>query len=380
MEWMIRYDKLDDDQKDFVDKEIDGTGNIWIQGFAGSGKSVMLIHALRKKLQEQPRANVCMVVFTHSLIDMFKTGMNKIGMPTIPVMTYHQFKKGIQRYDYVFVDEVQDLPEDVLVQMRQRSRNVYVAGDSNQSIYENTVTPSQIGEVIDARPFVLTRIYRLTRSIMSAVSNLLPDLDIFGARRDMTKKDVSVRLAQGYDRDEEVKYIWKNGSNATSEGYSSVILLPTHNDIFDFCNRLCNTQNKPNWNLQENRYGKPDYDSLNNHFRNNGLKIEYIGNGYGSFENASNKNNLILMTYHSAKGMDFENVFLPYLSSDTQISRSNERTLFMVAITRSKMNLYLTYSGYLHPLVESFESTCQHVDIGATINTNTIPNKNIFDF
>lgn len=49
MAWMVKYDKLDDDQKDFVDKEINNTGNIWIQGFAGSGKSAMLIHALRKK-------------------------------------------------------------------------------------------------------------------------------------------------------------------------------------------------------------------------------------------------------------------------------------------------------------------------------------------
>ncbi len=371
MAWMIRYDKLDDDQKDFVDKEINQKGNIWIKGFAGSGKSVMLIHALRKKLEEHPNANTCMVVFTHSLVDMFKTGMKELGMPSIPVMTYHQFKKGNQRYDYVFVDEVQDLPEDVLIQMRQRSSNVYVAGDSNQSIYEDTVSPSQIGEFIDARPFVLTRIYRLTRSIMTAVSNLLPDLDIFGARRDMTKKDVSVRLAKAYDRDEEVKYVWQQGTNATSEGYSSVVLLPTHDDIMDFCNRICSTQGKDVWQFQENRWGKPDYNSLNNHFKNKGLKVEYVGNGYGSFENAENKRNLILMTYHSAKGMDFENVFLPYLSSDTLISRRDEKTLFMVAITRSKMNLYLTYSDYLHPLVESFESTCQRVDIGSSANVSS---------
>ena len=52
MAWMVKYDKLDDDQKDFVDKEINNTGNIWIQGFAGSGKSVMLIHALRKKIDK----------------------------------------------------------------------------------------------------------------------------------------------------------------------------------------------------------------------------------------------------------------------------------------------------------------------------------------
>ncbi|MBN1969885.1 MAG: hypothetical protein JW870_11000 [Candidatus Delongbacteria bacterium] len=376
MAWMIKYDKLDDDQKDFVDKEINKTGNIWIKGFAGSGKSVMLIHALRKKLKDSPNAKMCVVVYTHSLIDMFKTGMNELGMRSVPVMTYHQFKKGYDNYDYIFCDEVQDLPEDVLVSMQQRSQHVYVAGDSNQSIYDNTVSPNEIGNIISARPFVLTRIYRLTRSIMNAVSNLLPNMDIFGSRRDMTKRDVSVRLGKAYDKEDEVKYIWKQASNATSEGYSSVVLLPHHDDIFDFANRLLENENKSKWDFVENNWGKPDYNSLNRHFKNKGLKVEYVGNGYGSFQNAERNRNLILMTYHSAKGMDFENVFLPYLSDDTYIK---DETLFMVAITRSKMNLYLTYSGYLHHLVERFESTCQRIDLNAVQHESTSVDDD-FDF
>ena len=72
------------------------------------------------------------------------------------------------------------------------------------------------------------------------------------------------------------------------------------------------------------------------------------------------------MTYHSAKGMDFDNVFLPFLSDDISISRRDEETLFMVAITRSKMNLFITYSGYLHRLVSKFESTCQRIDLKAS--------------
>lgn len=366
MAWMIKYDKLDDDQKDFVDDEINRKGNIWIKGFAGSGKSVMLIHALRKKLNSNPNARICVVVFTHSLIDMFKTGMAELGMSqTIPVMTYHQFKKRDNIYDYIFCDEVQDLPAEVLNLMKQRSQHVYVAGDSNQSIYENRVSTTEIGNIINARPFVLTRIYRLTRSIMNAVSNLLPNLDIFGSRRDMTKKDVSVRLVKTYDKDEEVKYIWEQATDATSEGYSSAILLPKHDYIIDFANRLLKQNGKDIWNLKENNWGKPDYNSLNNHFRSQGLKIEYIGNGYGSFQNAERNRNAILMTYHSAKGMDFDNVLLPYLSDDISISKRNPETLLMVALTRSKMNLFITYSGYINSLVKKFESTCQKIDLTA---------------
>jgi superfamily I DNA/RNA helicase len=368
MSWMIKYDKLDDDQKDFVDKEINNTGNIWIQGFAGSGKSVMLIHALRKKMDKNPNANVCVVVYTHSLIDMFKTGMNELGMPNIPVMTYHAFVKGFQTYDYIFCDEVQDLPKDVLTKMKSRSQYVYVAGDSNQSIYDNTVTPSEIGQVLSARPFVLNKIYRLTKSIIAAVTNLLPNMDIFGAKRDMSKRDVSVRLGKAYDKEDEVKYVWEQATNATSEGYSAVALLPKHEYIQEFSNIVLKNNNKPMWNYQKDSWGNTDYKSLNNHFLKNGLKVEYVGNGFGSFQNAEKNRNLILMTYHSAKGMDFDNVFLPFLSDDLIIARNNQETLLMVALTRSKMNLFLTYSGYIHRLVKKFETSCQTIPLNKSNN------------
>ena len=65
MSWMISYPDLDEDQKDFVDNQVNKDGNIWVQGFAGSGKSVLLIHALRVKLRDTLGAKCCIVVFTH---------------------------------------------------------------------------------------------------------------------------------------------------------------------------------------------------------------------------------------------------------------------------------------------------------------------------
>mgnify|MGYP000311811120 CR=1 FL=1 len=384
MEWMVDYAQLDDDQKDFVDSEINKDGNIWIKGFAGSGKSVMLIHALRKKLQESPKSKVCVVVFTHSLIDMFCTGMSQIGLKyrkilnvrdynekqndEIPIMTYLQFKKINDNFDYIFCDEVQDLTEGVLQKMRNKSKHVHVAGDSNQSIYDDTVNTNEIGDIINARSFVLTRIYRLTRSIMNAVSNLMPNMDIFGSRRDMTKKDVDIRICQAYDKEEEVKYVFDQGTDAASEGYSAVVLLPLKEKIIEFSNIILRLNKKNEWEKTYDRYGNPDWSNLNKHFKTNNINVEYVGNRHGSFENASKNNNLIIMTYHSAKGMDFDNVFLPFLSDDLYIP-GDEKTLFMVAMTRSRTNLFITYSGYLHHLVEKFESSCQKISINQVNNT-----------
>jgi superfamily I DNA/RNA helicase len=58
------------------------------------------------------------------------------------------------------------------------------------------------------------------------------------------------------------------------------------------------------------------------------------------------------MTYHSSKGLDFSNVFLPFLSWDLYIDRYKPDTLLMVAMTRSKKNLCLSYTGNIHNKIE----------------------------
>ncbi|MBK8587139.1 MAG: hypothetical protein IPN88_17725 [Bacteroidetes bacterium] len=113
---MIREDQLDPDQKDFINTEFKKPGNIWVKGFAGSSKSVLLAHSLRNVLQQNPNAKVAVIVYTHTLIDIFKSGIRELNLPeTVPVMTYIEFCDGDKNnYDFIFCDEVQDLPSRVL--------------------------------------------------------------------------------------------------------------------------------------------------------------------------------------------------------------------------------------------------------------------------
>jgi superfamily I DNA/RNA helicase len=385
MAWMVTYDKLDGDQKHFVDREIEGSENLWVQGLAGSGKSILLVHALLKKLEDEDECKVCIIVFTRALVDMFRTGMNELGLSSsIPILTPYEFLKSGARYDYIFCDEVQDLPASTLRAMKARCEQLFVAGDSNQSIYdidprskEPVVNPNQIGELVAAKPYPLTRIYRLTRSIIQIIEGLLPDLGIFNANVDMTKKDVSVRLCKAYDEEEEVKYIDQLAKEATSVKESAVVLFPTKNAVEKFAQILLETSNKPKWTVTRN-FGSQNWGDLNSHLARYNLKVEYVGSGYGSFQNAERERNIILMTYHSAKGLDFDNVYVPFLSSNLNIK---DKTLLMVALTRSKFNLYLTYSGYLHDYVEEFEKKCTKIDIGNSQTGGTAEDLgDIFDF
>ena len=117
------------------------------------------------------------------------------------------------------------------------------------------------------------------------------------------------------------------------------------------------------WSQTKNRYGKPDYDDLNSFMKSKGINLEYVGNGYGSFQNAVRQKNVILMTYHSAKGMDFENVFMPLCETPMGLMGETEETVFMVALTRSRRNLYVSHSSTPYRLLEKIKSGCRYIDI-----------------
>jgi superfamily I DNA/RNA helicase len=66
------------------------------------------------------------------------------------------------------------------------------------------------------------------------------------------------------------------------------------------------------------------------------------------------------MTFHSSKGLDFKNVFIPNLNSDTTLIARQalekdpdiDRRLLFVAVTRSRENLFLSFNSKKpHPYV-----------------------------
>ena len=97
--------------------------------------------------------------------------------------------------------------------MNNRGTHVVVAGDSNQSIYDHdpqwqeaTVTPSEIGRLINGDAFELGIIHRLSRSIIDAVQRFLPRMTYF-CKRDMTKKRYTNTFVRSYFRRKRVAYV-----------------------------------------------------------------------------------------------------------------------------------------------------------------------------
>lgn len=355
--WMIEAGKLDAEQSHFLNHEVTTKGNKWIKGLAGSGKSILLMYSLLDIKRKEPHASVAIIYFTHSLRQMYIVGMNelRINASNVKFMTYIEYQTNFssKTFDYILCDEVQDLTPYVLNMMKNNCKRLLVSGDPNQSLYKkdpstgrDVVRVDQISTVTNSSEYLLTTIHRMTDSIISLIGTLLPNLGIFKSKKSSMKKDVSVRSASFEDEGTEIEYIINNAETSISIGESAVLLFPSHSDIERFIDIYCNKFNIPKWGHDKNKWNKPDYGILNFHLNKFNAKLHYIGNNYGDLWRASKSGQVIIMTYHSAKGLDFDNVYLPFLNEETKIE--NE-TVFMVALSRSKSNLLLSHTKKMHP-------------------------------
>lgn len=369
--------KLDPQQQEFLDlvrRAVDEGSftNQWIKGFPGSGKSVLLVYAARVILQRKPNARVIIVVFTRSLIDMFVADLQSLNLRgKVTIDTIYGFRKNENRYDYILCDEVQDLPPSIIEMMTTRGDRVIVAGDPSQSIYsedpqyhDRTVTPEEINRLI-AGTYELNIIHRLSQSIINSVQRLIPGMNILSSKKDMTKVDTQIRLCHALSEEEEMKYIMEEATKSANLGYSTAILFRDRYMTIQFANQVLLARSKPEWVEQKDRWGNPDFGSLNAHLQRYGISIQYLGNGYGEFN--ENNQDITTMTIHSAKGLDFENVFIPGMQSGQPgwYDTPQLRTLFMVAMTRARTNLYVTYHGAPHEFLGALEPDSAKIEINS---------------
>lgn len=378
--WIPPFERLDPVQRAFVTNY--RNGNVCLHGYPGSGKSILLVYLLRRLRQEQPNLEYGVVSYTHALADLFRTGFNELGMGTssIPVMTQFELQKSGRMFDYIFCDEIQDLSPETLNMIRSRARKyVIAAGDTNQSIYildplSNTapVVGDQASQVLNASRTHLNIIYRLTRSVISAVKLLMPRMSAnWTAMDDITHEDVQIKLRKEISVEEECRFIYKNALEYCSNEERTAILLPTHKNILSFVNQVLVNNGKAPWAVRNNEYNRPDYDAMNAYLKAQGIKMMYVGNKYGSLYQAEQQNLIVVMTYASSKGLDFVNVYMPFLTRDLWIAPDAQKSqnTFMVAMTRSSKRLMMSYTGLPTAYLSSFSNTCSFRDMTRTQNS-----------
>lgn len=369
MKWLPGENDLVKEQTDFRNKVWTETGNVYISGFPGSGKSVCLLYAVKTIKDKNPDANILFVEFTHSLIKMIEAALKELGLTNVPVVTYDDFRRNYMGpYDFIICDEVQDVSERLIELMKKRAKRVIVGGDPNQSIYEKlpndepTIGPDELKGLLSPATTELTILHRLNKYIIKGINCFIPGMRMLAEKSSMLKKHKPAYLWHCIDQTDEVKRIMEDAKTALNFGESVAVLLPTHNKIENFVNLYLQAAGVPAFDFSQDRqYGKPNYGLLNKHLAKHGVKMQCITNGFGSLVTDSDKT--ILSTYHSSKGLDFDKVFMPFCNQG--YGTEDDPRLFMVAMSRSRKDLTLSYTVSMNRFLQSFfnnKEVCQFID------------------
>lgn len=374
MNWLIPQNELDKEQRRFLDEFINRSDNELVVGFPGSGKTMLLYYAALKIREQKPDAKILFVEFTHALINMIEAALQQMHINDIKVVTQYEFekkRKSKMKYDCIICDEVQDLLPKVLEDMAKRANRVILGGDPNQQIYEKdpkwkepTCTERDIMELLHPIVTRLNIVHRLSRFVMEAANDVMPEMNIMQEGRvSMMKKNIMIRLWKAKNQQQEVSAIMKEAKDTLRLTDSVAVLLPSHSKITSFADKALSDVGKDCWKWTYDEHGNLDYNNMNDYLEACGIPLRYIGNGFGSF--ISDKAVITLMTYHGSKGLDFDKVFLPFcnhIDNDTNLV-DNDKKVFFVGLTRSRGDLIISFSKKLNRFVSKFAENCTHKDL-----------------
>jgi len=223
---------------------------------------------------------------------------------------------------YLLIDEGQDLPPEFYAAASLMSKNLTVFADENQRITETQSTFEEIRRQAGIRSeHRLTKNYRNTKQIAKAAA-------CFYSGMPTGKPDIPDR-----------------------EGPLPV----TYNtrNLDDAINLICRFE-KNNSHLQTGVFTKTVkfqqllLEKLQDKTQN---PVEFYNSGNGtmpSFQTPGIK----LITYNSAKGLEFDAVFIPEIQyANLDMHNLENKMLFYVLLSRAREYLYLLYSGTGSPSI-----------------------------
>ena len=293
-----------------------------VSGCAGSGKSIM---ALWKAKQIQDAGySYKFIVLTNALHKFMSDGIRSIGLNDQNFTNYYKWcnVQGCPSADFIIVDEVQDFEREKILQLKKAAKkSFFFWGDSAQSIYKG---------------------FRDTQSILSIAvdADIQPETLVFNHR--LPKK--IARFAAKVNLDEElVQRCRKEG-----EDIPRILCYATFGEQLDAIMQQIKNRHIKDAAilLHNNEWVQNAYDYLRNKKYAVEAKI-----GQTVFDLDFFSDNPKLMTYHSAKGLQFEAVFLPHCEAGLELSGNNTKTMnsnsLYVAITRSYRYLFVTYTNKL---------------------------------
>lgn len=321
--WDVEEESMDDDQLDLIDMNIDKS--MLVTGCAGSGKSVIAMH--KAEQVAKTGASVILIAYTKSLSAFMREGIDE---KALPYKFYHHYrwreKLKMPSADYIIVDEIQDFTrEEILEFMRAARKAYFFFGDSAQSIYKqygkNTISIEEISALTGLTPMQLYNNYRLPRTIAKITQgyvgvNVNPYEDKVYQNKEKALPHF-VHLDGFEEQISAIRTLIEKYTRNIFDNQTIGILLPSNDLVIKICQKL-----------QESDIP---------------CEFKYTDDNSDRFVDTLDFETFLpkLMTYHSAKGLQFDVVILPmYVGA----SDDESRKALYVAMTRTMHNLYVMYS------------------------------------
>ncbi|MCR1852052.1 3'-5' exonuclease [Parabacteroides distasonis] len=326
-DWMIKESELDEDQIKVLMAVLDKS--CIVTGCAGSGKSVLaLIKAQR--IQKERGDNYKIIVFTKALCEYMNAGRESLGLKNTFIHHWAwKNRENCSSADYIIVDEIQDFEEEEIQEFIGAANKHFIFfGDTAQSIYEglkDTLPVEYIGDLLPRgeKPKIweLYRNYRLPIPVAKLVQSIGIDLPPFV---ESTYKSIETVKPYVLKYDDVRNQLVAIKRIIERKDLSDVAILLPHNDMVkSIGNELKELEMNVELRYTDKENWRNSKDTLN--FSSSNPKV---------------------MTYHSAKGLQFETVFLPCIEDFRDDGGAHRKSLY-VAMTRTSRNLYVMYSGIL---------------------------------
>lgn len=324
----IKDSELDDYQVKVINKKTDNS--YIVKGCAGSGKSILALWKA-KQIQEGGKGSYLYVVYTKALRQYMSDGIKQIGLRESNVVNfdacfqwgrndYGELQRGVWKmgsYDYVIVDEAQDFSRDDIELLKSKARKaLLVYGDTAQQLYKflkdkQTVSMEDIQYFTKFPVEQLVFNHRLPKKIARVAQYLNSESDELEERC----------TEEGTEKPKILEY------NTKQEQFAAIANLIKNKGMEDVGILFRNNK---------------EVDEAYDYFTNKGIEVEAKSYRHKD-ELDFTSDNPKLMTYHSSKGLQFENVFIPECTAEG----ADDRNPMYVAITRTYRSLYIMHSGNL---------------------------------
>ncbi|MEH2914793.1 3'-5' exonuclease [Segatella copri] len=322
---------MDDDQLDLIGDNI-GKSMI-VAGCAGSGKSVIAMYKAQQILEAG--GDVILIAFTKSLNRYMSQGKAN----TLDKKFFYHWQwidQGMPSADYIIVDEIQDFDKKEILQFIHAAKICfYFFGDTAQSIYKAfgkmTMTIDQISQMTGVAVSRLYNNYRLPKPVAKITQDYLgldeknDKVRDFSESLYLSKENALPVIMSCESKQEQINKII---SIINKNKYRNVGILVADNEmVIEIMNSFTSSKFACEFKYNAGYNDSRNKDTLN-------FKTEHPK----------------LMTYHSAKGLQFETVIIPFYNG---ARNTDEKKALYVAMTRTYRNLYVLYDGKLQEPLKS---------------------------